>query len=437
MMRVALYSHFFFPEYVGGGERLALLTARGLQRNGAEVRVFTTQETAETYTYEGIPVRALPYDSRADQRASSQTIDILTSAIGECDPHVVHVVGTKGAYGVTRAANHLDLPVGMAALEYGICCDTQTLVRRGGEPCSGRTSAADCFACQLEHRTSKSKALAQIGQYLPDEVVSAARRFGRKVAGREVAGSLELHSRFQEREQIRSTVQKALSLYLAPTQYTLDAVSDWLPAHVRTSTLMYPLDQKLLEADGEKNTPNDELVVGFVGRCLPMKGLDVLLDAARRIGDAEPVRWKVYAAVNEGEHEEYARAMEDEFKAIGGEWYEPGTLSNDELVRLHSSLDVLAVPSVWPEYLGFVTLEALALGTPVVLSDWPSQQELIRSDKSGTFVSPGDPEDLAQAVRSFSRAKQRSGLEHPESVARTAQLYASTILQHYRTVLNG
>jgi glycosyltransferase involved in cell wall biosynthesis len=59
---------------------------------------------------------------------------------------------------------------------------------------------------------------------------------------------------------------------------------------------------------------------------------------------------------------------------------------------------VLAVPSVWPENLPTVAIEALAIGRPIVGSNIGGIPELIVDGLTGRLVEPRDAEAFASAL---------------------------------------
>lgn len=62
---------------------------------------------------------------------------------------------------------------------------------------------------------------------------------------------------------------------------------------------------------------------------------------------------------------------------------------------------VFVFPSIWPETLGIVGLEALASGVPVVASDVGGVREWLRDGETGVLVPPKDPPAIAKAVKSI------------------------------------
>ena len=68
---------------------------------------------------------------------------------------------------------------------------------------------------------------------------------------------------------------------------------------------------------------------------------------------------------------------------------------NAHLPGLYSAAGVLATPSFY-EGFGLPALEAMAFGTPVVVSDRASLPEVV--GEAGLLVNPDDPEDIARAL---------------------------------------
>jgi len=103
----------------------------------------------------------------------------------------------------------------------------------------------------------------------------------------------------------------------------------------------------------------DKFVVLFVGRLIKIKGIEVLLEAARDFDDKV-----VFAFIGQGPLEnlltEESR-LKNNVKFLG-------PVDNLRLVEYLNAVDVLAVPSVYEEGFGRVILEALSCGIPVIAS---------------------------------------------------------------------
>ncbi|RMH68896.1 MAG: glycosyltransferase, partial [Bacteroidetes bacterium] len=78
-----------------------------------------------------------------------------------------------------------------------------------------------------------------------------------------------------------------------------------------------------------------------------------------------------------------------------------GWASREEVERLLDETSVFVFPSLWPETLGIVGLEALARGVPVVASALGGTAEWCLDGETGYRVPPKDAGAIADAVRTL------------------------------------
>jgi phosphatidylinositol alpha-mannosyltransferase len=64
----------------------------------------------------------------------------------------------------------------------------------------------------------------------------------------------------------------------------------------------------------------------------------------------------------------------------------------------YGAADVFVAPATGQESFGYILVEAMAAGVPVVASDIAGYREVVRSGIEGLLVPPGDPKALAEAV---------------------------------------
>ena len=84
---VLIYSPTYFPEYVGGGERLVQLTAAGLREIGARVAVLTGSASVSRGQFDGIDVIGIPHQvcgphAWLDQVRADGGVDIIVDPVG-------------------------------------------------------------------------------------------------------------------------------------------------------------------------------------------------------------------------------------------------------------------------------------------------------------------------------------------------------------------
>lgn len=132
----------------------------------------------------------------------------------------------------------------------------------------------------------------------------------------------------------------------------------------------------------------------WVGRMVPVKGLEVLLRAAAVLKKTAPL-FQLYL-VGDGP---LRKALEEQCIATGlnSVVHFVGTQHHDRLVDWYRAADLTVLPS-WSEGLPNVLRESLACGTPFVASRVGGIPE-ISAGQPENLVEPGDVEGLASAIR--------------------------------------
>ena len=147
--------------------------------------------------------------------------------------------------------------------------------------------------------------------------------------------------------------------------------------------------------------PARPFTIGYLARICPEKGLMLLAQAfilLRRAGRDCRLRVAGYLGAADRPYlarvqaELNATGVADDLVYYAGEVDRPG-----KLALLHS-LDVLSVPTVYPESKGFYVLEALAAGVPVVQPAHGSFPELITNTNGGLLFGPGSAQALADEL---------------------------------------
>ena len=136
-----------------------------------------------------------------------------------------------------------------------------------------------------------------------------------------------------------------------------------------------------------------ELVIGFLGRVVMEKGLDVFADTIDALTERK-VPHKVLV-IGDGP----ARAL---FQERLPQATFTGQQVGPDLARALASADVLLNPSI-TEAFGNVTLEAMACGLPVVAAAATGATNLVRDGESGTLVDALDVEAYADALEAYAR----------------------------------
>jgi len=136
----------------------------------------------------------------------------------------------------------------------------------------------------------------------------------------------------------------------------------------------------------------------FVGRLVPEKGVEVLLDAFVQARE-KTARTLQLSVVGNGP-EPYVEALQGRHN-VGADVDWLGRLSREEIDNLYTSHDVAVVPSTWEEPFGLVALEAMAAGLPVIATRSGGLSEIVRPDFNGVLVPRNDASALSEALLTF------------------------------------
>ncbi len=177
--------------------------------------------------------------------------------------------------------------------------------------------------------------------------------------------------------------------------------------------------------EAQETAPRGDLVVGYLGRLLEMKGLDELVDAIALIPEGVSA-----VMVGSGPYRDalaqrcFARGVERRVRILPA-------VPSGEVGRVIREMDVLVLPSRttrhWKEQYGRVLVEAMTLGVPVIGSSSGAIPDVI--GQAGLVFSEGDASELARCIMSLrddpalrirliEQGRKRSSLFSPETFAK-------------------
>jgi glycosyltransferase involved in cell wall biosynthesis len=136
----------------------------------------------------------------------------------------------------------------------------------------------------------------------------------------------------------------------------------------------------------------------FVGRLEPHKGAQLLLHALKNLHDQD------YELTIVGDGSDMARLQS---LAVGLNVHFAGF--QHDLSRYYENADVFVMPSLGPEGLPLVTIEAMSYGLPCVLSDLPVHEEVSREGEAAILFKSGDSESLSMQLQHLLGARARAG----------------------------
>jgi D-inositol-3-phosphate glycosyltransferase len=172
--------------------------------------------------------------------------------------------------------------------------------------------------------------------------------------------------------------------------------------------LFHPVDDNSVFS--ETGLGEQDRILLYVGRIEPVKGLMSVIDAfnilQKRqtslfgrlrlvvIGGGEKTKdfakneeiIRIHRAVRE-------KGLEDKVVFLGSK-------SQSELKKYYSKADALIVPSLYESF-GLVVLEALACGTPVLVSQIGKMRTIVKEGRNGFCFLPDSPDSLSDCIEYF------------------------------------
>lgn len=334
-LRVALFSGNY--NYVRDGANQALNRLVGyLLRQGADVRVYAPKVEDPAFpatgTLVGIPSFAIP--GRAEYRFPLSLSPRVRRDLAAFDPHVVHVSSPDVvAHRAVSWARHRNLPI--------------------------LASVHTRFETYFRYYNMA---------WMEPVVEALMRRFYRRCDAL-VAPSESMAQVLRDQRM----------------NYDIDIWSRGVDRAVFNPAA------RSLDWRREQGIADDDVTIGFLGRLVMEKGLDVFSDSIDQLA-RKGVKHRV-VVVGEGPAREWFMARLPQAVFVG---FQGGA----DLGRAVASMDVLFNPSI-TETFGNVTLEAMACGVPVVAAAATGSQSLVDDYVSGRLIAPGAVRQFAEALRCY------------------------------------
>ncbi|BBZ28537.1 glycosyl transferase [Mycolicibacterium madagascariense] len=362
-----------YPPATGGLERVVQLLARELVQRGHPTTVATlSRPDAPAREHEdGVDVRRLDGYTRHLRRFANDPnhffhptcpdpllVRRLEDLVAEVRPDIVHAHGW-----ILNSCLSLRLPTTTALVatlhDYGLVCAKKTMIPRErlDATCAGPRPSR-CLGCATNfYGPIKGPALA--------------------IGVRHSLGRLDRVAMFMP---ISSAVRHA----------SLDGVSSQricqLPSFVPDDVFDPVPEDDDHRPDFLPTTP----FVLFVGALGEHKGVTLLADAHRRMRIAAPL---VMIGAVRSDTPDLTGTTERPIIVRTG-------VPHRDIMASYAAAAVAVAPSRWQEPLGLVPIEAMAAGTPVVVTRVGALPEVVAHHRTGLVVTPGDPAALAEALDS-------------------------------------
>ena len=390
-MKIVIVNSFYYPDEPGGAERSVRILAESLVGVGHDVSVICLGAERATAQIGGVAVTRLPIrnsylpSAHGSDRATMQRLvwharDTYNSAaaadvaalLHQFRPDVLHTNNLSGfSVAVWRAARQLGIRIVHTTRDFYLLCPRTTMMR-GGLVCEGPCRSCFPFVWHRRNASSQVDHLVGISQFM-----------------------VALHRRNGYFRDVPATV--IYNPYDPP------------------STLVPP-----------PTTRHAGIVLGYLGRLAPSKGLELLIDAFMLVNRRHAGSRLLIAGSGAND---YVTGLQR--RALDASVEFVGQMSPENFFPM---VDVTVVPSVWNEPLGRVVIESFAFARPVVATPVGGIPELIRG-AAGTMARSTTADDLASAISA--QIGQDASIAR-EAAAEEAKRFTSRVLvDNYDNVYRG
>lgn len=252
---------------------------------------------------------------------------------------------------------------------------------------------------------------------LESQVIAALAGVRARVHGEHGRDSYDLYGKNRKYQLLRKLIRPFVGHYITVSR----DLQNWLINTIgvppeRVSPICNGVDN-LRFHPAPRNVPGpagffqpDSIVIGSVGRMVPVKDYPTLVRAFLRLLELAPALSDKLRLliVGDGEHRTACMELLKQHDAEQLAWL-PGERA--DIPELMSAMDIFVLPSLG-EGLSNTILEAMATALPVVATDVGGNPELVRVGETGALIPPADPEAMARALLNYAQnsdLRQRHG----------------------------
>jgi glycosyltransferase involved in cell wall biosynthesis len=414
--------------YGQGTERYVTLLAAGMRARGHEALCIAgdpERRGAPLMLDEPVAGDASlrHYPTRSWMAVRGLPADRLRPLLERFRPDIVHVANPAHiGIGLLDAARIARIPVVVTVMDFWWLCPRHTLQHHSGRICSAEVHWTECLRCIAGgHTRGWARVLARTP--VLGAVALPVLFFGRATLAGVAPGELQ---RWMRRQQVLAEALRGAAAVIFPSRTARALIAPRITGRPALHDIPYGLEPRWFETpahprEARRAFTNDRPpVIGYGGALAEHKGVHLIFDAVRRLGWTDlPVR---IAGSGDAAYQARLKAA-----AVGLNVEFLGKLESAAMVGFLRSLDLMIVPSTWPENLPIVVLEAQAVGTPVLASAVDGIAELI--PWPAQLFEVGSAAALADRLAEWRAGRTAFQLASvttaEEMLDRTAAVYAS------------
>jgi glycosyltransferase involved in cell wall biosynthesis len=348
--------------------------------------------------------------SRLANCANSFLAESFARVLDDFVPDIVHFHNYLSlADDLVGLAKKRDCAVLYTLHDYGLICPNEHLLREGNTLC-GKNSSNFFEGCCPAFLRVLPKRQARFAAQLPS--LARWRQFASNQPGRKrrallqstvymaekILGSPETSAVEEKKEFFFATTQRIFAnvdLFLAPSQFLAEKFMACGLDPGRIVHLRYGM--RHFRRAPTPNRQKSPLQFGYIGAFHAHKGVDLLLEAFRGLGDRATLHLH---GSSFGSPISEAHFRQNTAHPIPGVVLH-GRYDNSQIGTILASLDAVIAPSRWFENSPLTIQEAQIAGVPVITADVGGMAELVHDGVDGRLFRCNDADDLRRVLLSL------------------------------------
>jgi glycosyltransferase involved in cell wall biosynthesis len=350
-MKILIFNSLYYPNIVGGAEIAVQKLAEGLLNKGYTPVIISTSQKDHINYINGIKVYYIENENiywfsvfnkpSKLKKLIWHLIDIKNIFLQEKihkillqeKPDIIHTHNLAGfSVIVWELATKFKVPIIHTLHDYYLLCPSSTMFK-GNKPCNKQ-----CLKCKFFSYTKR-----------------------------------ELSNKYVN-------IVTGVSNFILKKHLDLGYFRNALEKKVIPNQIELPKSLKHV-----KEKKNKDIILGFVGRISPEKGLDLLLEVFQQL-HLKDVKLYIFGKSTDTKYEEYLKFKYSK-ENIVFKGFKPAS-------EIYSQIDITIVPSLWHEPFARVVIESYSYGIPVLASRRGGIPENVIEGITGFLFEPNDLKDF-------------------------------------------
>lgn len=319
-----------------------------------------------------------------------KTVDksIFIDFFNKIDPEIIHIHTFMGLHNeFLEAAKELGIKMVFTTHDYFGLCPKVNLIDYQHRLCENYCDAETCVLCNHNGYSLKLIYLMQSRLYRHLKNT----RILQKLRNYKKSSHRNQNVIYQPQTPIEASDIKSFEQLRRYYQHMFELIDCY---HFNSSVAKSEFN-KFLQLDGEvihithnkindnrcrkEFDPQSDLRISYLGPIEAYKGFFLLKECLYTLAESGMKGWKLNVYGD-------TRIPESDFEKTFISYY--GKYEYSYLEQIFHNTDVLVIPSIWKETFGYIGLEALSYGVPVIVTENVGFKDLLVNGKTGIVIKP-------------------------------------------------